>query len=77
MPLPQEVIDHINANNEIKEEIYFDRDDELTEEQVQKIFNAGSKDEILEVLNDIENEIIENNYELADEKKDSFRSEVR
>lgn len=76
MPLPQEVIDHINANSEIKEEIYFDRDDELTEEQVQKIFNAGSKDEILEVLNDIENEIIENNYELADEKKDSFRSEL-
>lgn len=76
MPLSQEVINYLKANSEIEEEIYFDRNDELSEDQVQKIFNAGTKDEILDVLNDIENDIIDNNYELIADRKDSFKKEV-
>lgn len=76
MPLGQEVIDYVKAKGDIEYTIYFDHNDELTEEQVQKIINADSKDGIWEVLDEISNEICENNFEQAEKAKDDFKNEV-
>lgn len=76
MILQEEVITYIKSNPEINKEIYIDRDFELSEEQIQQIFDAKTKDDINEVLNSIENEVIENNLDLQNEGLKEFKEEI-
>jgi hypothetical protein len=76
MLLGQEVVEYIKTKGDIVAEIYWDRNDKLSEEQLQKIMNASSIDEMNEIISDIEVEICDNNFEMADDAKDEFKKEV-
>lgn len=76
MKLPQETIDFIGQNSEIEYQVYFDHRDGLSEQQVNKIVNAESKDEIFDILSEIENEIADGHLDYTSERKDEFKEEM-